>query len=87
VQYLVLLHAAQYPQLTGNVGNIALLKLCGELGLIDPMLALEVGDAYRAMRKLQHQKRLQGQEHARVDLAKVERHSARVSALWMTIFA
>ena len=25
VQYLVLRHAAQYPQLTANIGNIALL--------------------------------------------------------------
>eukprot|EP01032_Pedospumella_encystans_P024096 gene24096-27263_t len=36
VQYLVLQHAATYSQLTGNVGNIALLKMCGELGLVNP---------------------------------------------------
>lgn len=65
VQYLVLQHAAQYPQLTSNSGNIALLRLCGELGLIDAQLAALVADAYLgALRKLQHQLRLQGQDLA-----------------------
>jgi glutamate-ammonia-ligase adenylyltransferase len=86
VQYLVLRHAHQYPQLTANSGNIALLKLCGELRLIDPALALAVGDAYRAMRKLQHQVRLQGQENARVEPALVAGHAANVVKLWNAIF-
>jgi glutamate-ammonia-ligase adenylyltransferase len=85
VQYLVLRHACQYPQLTANVGNIALLKLSGELGLIDPALAAAVGDAYRAMRKLQHQVRLQGQDDARVEPALVAAHAAKVIALWNAI--
>jgi glutamate-ammonia-ligase adenylyltransferase len=85
VQYLVLQHAATYSQLTGNVGNIALLKMCGELGLIDPALAASVADAYRAFRKLQHQMRLQGQENARVDPARVAGHAAHVIRLWKEI--
>ncbi|MES2759386.1 MAG: bifunctional [glutamate--ammonia ligase]-adenylyl-L-tyrosine phosphorylase/[glutamate--ammonia-ligase] adenylyltransferase [Pseudomonadota bacterium] len=86
VQYLVLRHAHQYPQLTANTGNIALLKLCGELGLIDAALAAAVGDAYRAMRKLQHQVRLQGQDNARVEPALVAKHAAQVVTLWQAIF-
>ncbi|MDB5753654.1 MAG: bifunctional [glutamate--ammonia ligase]-adenylyl-L-tyrosine, partial [Massilia sp.] len=86
VQYLVLRHACQYPQLTANSGNIALLKLCGELGLIDPALAAAAGDAYRAMRKLQHQVRLQGQDNARVEPALVAQHAAKVVELWNAIF-
>ncbi len=86
VQYLVLRHAAQYPQLTGNLGNIALLRMCGELGLIDAALGLAVGDAYRAMRRLQHQLRLQGQDNARLDPAQVGQHSANVVRLWEAIF-
>jgi [glutamine synthetase] adenylyltransferase / [glutamine synthetase]-adenylyl-L-tyrosine phosphorylase len=85
VQYLVLQHAATYSQLTGNVGNIALLKMCGELGLINPALAASVADAYRAFRKLQHQMRLQGQENARVDPARVAVHAAHVIQLWKEI--
>nr|WP_229518485.1 bifunctional [glutamate--ammonia ligase]-adenylyl-L-tyrosine phosphorylase/[glutamate--ammonia-ligase] adenylyltransferase [Massilia sp. PAMC28688] len=82
VQYLVLRHAAQYPQLTINIGNIALLRMFGELGLIDAALALAVGDAYRTLRRLQHQLRLQGRDNARIDPAKVEQHAAAVRALW-----
>ncbi|MDE2430337.1 MAG: bifunctional [glutamate--ammonia ligase]-adenylyl-L-tyrosine phosphorylase/[glutamate--ammonia-ligase] adenylyltransferase, partial [Burkholderiales bacterium] len=66
VQYLVLRHAHDYPQLTGNIGNIALLKLCGELGLINVDLANGTADAYRLFRKLQHNIRLQGEDRARV---------------------
>ena len=86
VQFLVLQHAAAYPQLTANSGNIALLKLCGDLGLIDAGLAASVGDAYRQLRKLQHQQRLQGQDLARVDPALVAVHAANVSRLWQAIF-
>ncbi|NRR33073.1 bifunctional [glutamate--ammonia ligase]-adenylyl-L-tyrosine phosphorylase/[glutamate--ammonia-ligase] adenylyltransferase [Oxalobacteraceae bacterium] len=86
VQFLVLQHAAAYPQLTGNIGNIALLKLCGELGLIDAALAASVGNAYRKLRKLQHQLRLQGQDLARVDPALVATEAAAVRQLWALIF-
>ncbi|WP_307732812.1 bifunctional [glutamate--ammonia ligase]-adenylyl-L-tyrosine phosphorylase/[glutamate--ammonia-ligase] adenylyltransferase [Massilia agri] len=82
VQYLVLRHAATYPQLTANAGNIALLRMCGELGLIDAALAAKVADAYRTMRKLQHQVRLQGQDKARVEPALVKAHSDAVTRLW-----
>lgn len=82
VQYLVLRHAHTYPQLTANSGNIALLHLCGELKLIDAALAAAVADAYRAMRKLQHQVRLQGQDKARVEAQLVGSHPASVLALW-----
>ena len=86
VQYLVLRHAAQYGQLTANAGNIALLRMAGELGLIDAALGLAVGDAYRAMRRLQHQLRLQGQDNARIDPAQVAAHSAQVVTLWRAMF-
>jgi glutamate-ammonia-ligase adenylyltransferase len=86
VQYLVLRHACHYPQLAANSGNIALLRVCGELGLIDAVLAAAVGDAYRAMRRLQHQVRLQGQDNARVEPALVATHAANVVRLWKAIF-
>ena len=87
VQYLVLHHAGQFAQLTANRGNIALLGICAELGLIEPALAQAVGDAYRAMRRLQHQLRLQGQDNARVDPGQVAQHSAAVMRMWELLFA
>ncbi|MET0320408.1 MAG: bifunctional [glutamate--ammonia ligase]-adenylyl-L-tyrosine phosphorylase/[glutamate--ammonia-ligase] adenylyltransferase [Duganella sp.] len=86
VQYLVLQHAAAYPELTVNMGNIGLLKLIAGLGLIDVDLAANVGNAYRKLRKLQHQLRLQGQDLARVDPALVAAEVVHVLALWDSIF-
>lgn len=60
VQFLILGYAHQHPQLTDNIGNIALLKLAGELGLIPSNLANTVPTAYREFRRLQHQLRLSG---------------------------
>lgn len=87
VQFLVLRDAAQHPRLTGDIGNIGLLKLCGELGLIDASLAGTVADAYRTFRKLQHQIRLQGAERARVEMERVAPEIAAVVALWAAVFA
>ena len=86
VQFLVLQHAAAYPQLTANFGNIALLHMCADLGLIDTGLAASVADAYRKYRKLQHQLRLQGQDLARIDPALVCAEAVTVRALWTSLF-
>ena len=85
VQFLILRYAAQYPQLAADIGNIALLKLCGELDLIDPTLAEQVAGAYRTFRKLQHKARLQGDEKARVDAALVAQETEAVKKLWSEI--
>jgi len=86
VQTLVLQHAASYPQLTADIGNIALLKLCGELGLIDATLAADVAGAYRTFRRLQHQIRLQGHDRARVEFARVTAEASQVQKLWNSVF-
>jgi glutamate-ammonia-ligase adenylyltransferase len=86
VQFLVLRHAAQHPGLTADIGNIALLKLCGQLGLIDTALAQQVADAYRKFRRLQHQIRLQGEERARVALERIARERDDVEALYQQVF-
>ena len=86
VQYIVLRDAARYPELTGNWGNIKLLRMMAEAGRISEQVATEVGDAYRAMRRLQHQSRLQGTEAARVEPELVEAHAAKVLALWHATF-
>jgi glutamate-ammonia-ligase adenylyltransferase len=86
VQYLVLRHAPDHPQLTGDIGNIALLRLAGQLGLLDAPLAAEAADAYRLFRKLQHQIRLQGSERAHIDAERVEHQRACVIRLWQQVF-
>lgn len=87
VQFLVLRYAADFEQLTGDIGNIALLKLCGQLQLIDTTLASEAANAYRTFRKLQHQMRLQGNERARVATERIGQERQAVKALWDATFA
>ncbi len=85
VQYLILGHAHAHPELTGNLGNIALLRIAATLGLIPADLAERVRDAYREYRRLQHALRLNGQK-SRVDPATVESRIAAVRELWNIVF-
>ena len=86
VQYLVLAHAKQYPQLTENIGNIALLKLLASLNIIEHDLAEKVVLAYRDYRRLQHVLKLQGAPHMRVETISVSAHITAVKALWSQVF-
>ncbi len=81
-QYLVLLHAADVPALRDNLGNIALLRLAGQAGLIDPDLARRAGDAYRSLRKHQHALRLSGAEKARVSQNTLTQERLAIRQLW-----
>ncbi len=86
VQYLVLGHANQYPQLTDNLGNIALLRIAGELGLIPSDSAQRVGDAYREFRRLQHGLRLNHARYARTEPEAAQEYRDAVSSLWKRVF-
>ena len=85
VQYLVLGYAASYSQLTANIGNLALLNLSAELGLIAQDAAQKVMEAYRNFRRLQHALRLQGERYARLDPTQVKEEAAAVRALWTRV--
>ena len=87
VQYLVLLLAPDYPQLTGNIGNIGLLKLMGELQLVDAALAESVSVAYREYRHTQHMLKLQGASHLGLEQQSIAHHIEKVTALWSQVFA
>ncbi len=100
VQYLVLGYACKYPQLTGNIGNIALLKLAGELGLIRMDIAEKARIAYREYRRVQHRQRLKGdsdtagvvpmegqaQKFTRVEAGHLSEDRMAVLALWEEVF-
>ena len=89
VQFLVLAYAHQYPQLIDNLGNIALLRIAGDVGLISIETGQSVGDAYRLLRARQHRLRLDGVEKTRINLAQepeIVVARAAVQALWLEIF-
>lgn len=87
VQYLVLGYASQHACLTGNLGNIALLRMAGEIGLIEPKQAEAAGNAYREYRRRQHAKRLSATPKASIPREEVEKHIAAVNRLWQAVFA
>jgi len=86
VQYLVLAQAQAHPELVGNLGNIALLGMAGERGLIPAALAAECQNAYRTFRRQQHALRLEGAQYARVAPQAVEDKVRAVRALWDAVF-
>jgi glutamate-ammonia-ligase adenylyltransferase len=87
VQYLVLAHAREYSQLMDNVGNIALLKRCGEIGLLPHGLANAAADAYRELRRQQHAVKLLGAQKARIPLDTLGDQPQTVQRLWEYIFS
>ena len=85
VQFLVLAYAHQYPQLTDNVGNLALLKRAAECGLIAAELAEQVRSLYRTLRHTQHRMRLNDAVHCRVPAGDIDIHASL--QLWAALFA
>jgi len=85
IQYLVLGYSHRHPELTANLGNIALLRIAGELGLIPAQLAMRCADAYRLYRRLQHRQRLNAQP-TRVAPGELGDARAPVLALWSHVF-
>jgi glutamate-ammonia-ligase adenylyltransferase len=86
VQYLVLGFAHRHAELTGNIGNLALLKLAGGLNLIPASLASAVHQSYREFRRMQHALRLQGEQYARVPKERVSELVGPVIELWGKVF-
>jgi len=87
VQYLILGHAHAHERLCGNLGNIALLRIAGELGLIPQDLAEQVRTIYREYRRMQHTFRLDGIRGAKVEREPYRKNIETVRALWSLVFA
>ena len=87
VQALVLAYSHEHPELINNFGNIRLLSMAADAGLIDPAVAERAAAAYRRYRAIQRTIRLErGDIPARVDFAMVADEIAAVKALWVAIF-
>ncbi|MDR3298959.1 MAG: bifunctional [glutamate--ammonia ligase]-adenylyl-L-tyrosine phosphorylase/[glutamate--ammonia-ligase] adenylyltransferase [Candidatus Accumulibacter sp.] len=86
VQFLILGHAHTHEALCGNLGNIALLRVAAELGLIPQELSRQVSNIYREYRRLQHAFRLDGIRRARIEIAPCRKDIETVRALWALVF-
>ncbi len=85
VQFLVLAHAAQHPQLTANSGNLALLRVAAELGLIEAGESEAVRALYRELRRIQHQMRLNSDGPCRIAPGLLD--TTPVIGLWQKLLA
>jgi len=80
-QFLVLAHAHRHPALLANAGNLALLRIATEEGLVPAHLAQAAAAAYRRYRGAQHLLRRNGAARALVDPAAYAPDIAAVRAL------
>jgi glutamate-ammonia-ligase adenylyltransferase len=85
MQYLVLSHAAKYPELMQNAGNIALLERAETVGLLPAGVGHGAADAYRELRHVQHRARL-NEEPTQVLLPALQPQREAVLALWQAVF-
>ncbi|MHB1122711.1 MAG: bifunctional [glutamate--ammonia ligase]-adenylyl-L-tyrosine phosphorylase/[glutamate--ammonia-ligase] adenylyltransferase [Ramlibacter sp.] len=86
VQFLVLSQAGAHRELIPNVGNIALLVRAEQAGLLPPGVGRAAADAYRELRRVQHQARLNEEPtQLPADAAQPQREAIR--ALWSAVFA
>ncbi|MGL4995801.1 MAG: bifunctional [glutamate--ammonia ligase]-adenylyl-L-tyrosine phosphorylase/[glutamate--ammonia-ligase] adenylyltransferase, partial [Deefgea sp.] len=86
MQFLILAYSAQYPDLTANLGNIALLDTAAKHGLITHEAAQHARVAYRALRRLQHIHRLNGTQLDVSRIGAISEDLESVRTTWQTLF-
>ena len=86
VQYLVLAHARQHPQLEPNLGNIALLQRAEAAALLPAGAGQAAANAYRALRHAQHIARL-NEAGNRFNEPAFASERAAIQAIWQHLFA
>ncbi len=81
VQFLVLAYSARHRELIPNLGNITLLRLAQDAGLLPPGMGRAAGDAYRTLRRIQHEARLD-ERPTWVEAAELQPERDAILALW-----
>jgi glutamate-ammonia-ligase adenylyltransferase len=84
VQYLVLAHSREHPELRPNLGNTKLLRIAEVVGLLPPGMGEAAALAYRELRILQHRARLD-EAPTQIDKTRVQNAAAAVRALWLQV--
>ncbi|MDP3356025.1 MAG: bifunctional [glutamate--ammonia ligase]-adenylyl-L-tyrosine phosphorylase/[glutamate--ammonia-ligase] adenylyltransferase [Polaromonas sp.] len=85
VQFLVLSQARNHAGLAANVGNIALLQHAEAAGLLPAGMGQAAAAAYRELRRVQHQARL-NEEPTQVTLPALQPERDAILALWRAVF-
>ena len=85
VQYLVLTQGTAHPTLLDNAGNIALLQRAEAVGLVPVGVGQAAADAYRDLRRVQHQARLDEKPTQFAPELLAQQQQA-VQTLWKSVF-
>ena len=85
VQYLVLSQGRTHAQLLDNAGNIALLQRAQSAGLLPGTVGDAAADAYRELRRAQHQARLD-EKPTQFAPERYAGQQRAVMALWQAVF-
>ncbi|MCJ7799682.1 MAG: glutamine-synthetase adenylyltransferase, partial [Polaromonas sp.] len=85
VQFLVLSESVRHAGLADNVGNIALLQRAELAGLLPAGVGQQAASAYRTLRRVQHQARL-NEEPTQVTPPALQAERDAVLALWHAVF-
>ncbi|MDP2257688.1 MAG: bifunctional [glutamate--ammonia ligase]-adenylyl-L-tyrosine phosphorylase/[glutamate--ammonia-ligase] adenylyltransferase, partial [Polaromonas sp.] len=85
VQFLVLSESARHPELADNVGNIALLQRAELASLLPEGMGQHAASAYRTLRRVQHQARL-NEEPTQVSPPALVAEREAIQALWTSTF-
>lgn len=86
MQFLVLSQSRTHHALVENKGNIALLQIAEDAGLLPAGVGAAAGAAYRRLRQIQHRARL-NEEPTRVPPETVQAEREAVLALWAAVFS
>jgi glutamate-ammonia-ligase adenylyltransferase len=85
VQFLVLSQSGRHRELIPNLGNIALLGRAEDAGLLPAGIGRAAADAYRELRRVQHQARL-NEESTQLAPEALRPQREAVLALWSAVF-
>ncbi len=85
VQYLVLSQGVKHPALVRNIGNIALLQAAQSEGLLPDRVGESAADAYRELRRVQHQARL-NEGPTQVGMQELTAQRQAIETLWACVF-
>ncbi len=85
VQALVLADSSSHAELLDDVGNIALLRRAESAALLGPGIGSAAADAYRDLRRAQHQARLD-ERPTQIDPEAMAEQKSAVLALWRAVF-
>ena len=85
VQFLVLSESARHPEMADNVGNIALLQRAERAGLLPAGVGERAASAYRELRRVQHNARLNEEPTQVSPLALLNEREA-IQRLWVATF-